>query len=269
MASIYERLQFNFTPANSDILLLSTDAQAHLNSMPRFMKDWQITDIANSDIGDYFKNPVANVHASLVANTTIIYTLANTDPANTWTQSNLAQDLANTANNFLIELASFISHTNNVSGVNSVDAGGDAVNDFPYYETASGVGRFLVYITHESDGVLNSSPIIGSMTSLLVNEELQGNSTVIANDLQTINASLSGGIYTLSGSAINTIISHIQTANNYIGTRKNHDITFYRNSRAVLSDYSAVNKFSNMGETNTKLVKEYVGTDKIVTRLNS
>jgi hypothetical protein len=269
MASIYARLGFDFTPANSDILTLSTDAEAHLNSMPRLLSDWQVNDIGNSDIGNYFKNPVANVHSALVANTTIIYTLANTDPANTWTESNLAQDLADTASNFLIELAAFKSHTDNVSGVNNVESGGDVVNDFPYYDTATGVGRFLVYITHESDGVLNSSPIIGSMTSLLINEELVANSIIISNDIPTINASLSGGIYTLSASAINVIISHIQTANNFIGTRKNHDINFYRNSRAVLSDYSAVNKFSNMGETNTKLIKDYIGTDKIVTRLNS
>ena len=132
------------------------------------------------------------------------------------------------------------------------------------------IGKFLIYITHESDGILNSSPIIGSITSLLINDELQANSIIIKNDLNTINTAIAGnGICTLSSASINLIISHIETANTLIGTRKNHDINFYRNSRLVLADYSEVNKFSNMGETNTKLAKEVVGTDKLITRLNS
>jgi len=267
--SIYGRLGFNFAPANTEILSLSTDSQAHLNSMPRFMKDWQIEDIGDNNVGGYFRNPVANVYTTIAANTTIIYTLANTDPANTWVEGNLAQDLANTAAAYLIELTAFKSHTDNVSGVNDIQTGGDAAAEFPYFDTATGMGKFLIYLTHESDGVLNNSPIIGSMTSLFIETELQGNNSIVVNDLQTINSSFAGGLYTLTGAQINTIISHIQTANSYIGIRKNHDITFFRNCKDVVDDYSSVNRFSNMGETNTRLLTEYNGTDKIVTRLNS
>lgn len=267
MASIYARLGFDFTPANSSILNLSAEAMDHLNTMPQMMTTWQKDDIANSDVGDYFKNPVINVANSLVANTTLIYNLANNDPANTWSNPNLAMDLANTASAYLVELNAFKNHTNNVSGVNDMTTGGDAVNDFPYEESATGVGRFLVYLVHESDGVLNSSPIIGSMTSLFINTELEGNNTIVYNDYITLNSSIVGGNVTLSNSAINTIISHIQTANSYVGGRKNHDIQFYRNSRAVMSDYSSVNRFSNMGETTTKIMTDYTGTDRLVTRL--
>ena len=268
MASIYGRLGFDgFTPANTDILNLSSEAMEHLNSSPNFLTDWQVTDVANSDVGGYFKNPVANATNALIANTTIIYSMANNDPANTWTNPNAARDLANTAGAYLVELSAMLSHTNNVSGVNDVSNGGDAVNDFPYQDTASGVGRFLIYITHQSDGVLNSSPIIGSMTSLFIDTELQGNNTIVYNDRLTINSSVVAGNVTLSNAAINSIISDLQTANTYIAGRKNHDIQFYRNSRSVLSDFSAVNRFSNMGETNTKLCLNFIGTDKLVTRL--
>lgn len=266
--SIYGRLGFDFAPANTQILELSTASKDHLNTMPRFLQDWQIEDIGDSNVGGYFKNPAANVHATLAANTTIIYTLANTDPANTWTEGNLARNLANTAAAYLIELAAFKSHTDNVSGVSDIQTGGDSVSEFPYYDTATGQGKFLIYLTHESDGVLNNSPIIGSMTSLFVQTELEGNNSVLVSDLATINASNVGGVYTLSGSQINTIISHIQTANSFIGDRKNHDITFYRNCKSVVNDYTTVNRFSNMGETNTRLCNQYVGTDKLVTRLN-
>ena len=268
MASIYGRLGFDgFTPANTDILNLSSDAMEHLNSAPNFMTDWQQQDVADSNVGGYFKNPVANTMNGLIANTTIIYGMANNDPANTWTNPIEGQNLANTANSFLIELNLFLSHTNNVSGVNDSSTGGDAVNDFPYQDTASGVGRFMVYLTHQSDGVLNSSPIIGSMTSLFINDDLVSNGTIVYNDRLTINSSVVSGNVTLSNAAIYEIVSHLQTANSYIGNRKNSDIQFYRNGRAVLSDFSAVSKFSNMGETNTKLMKNYIGTDKLVTRL--
>lgn len=267
MASIYGRLNFNFTPANTDILNLSSEAMEHLNSSPNFLTDWQVTDVANSDVGGYFKNPVANATNALIANTTIIYGMANNDPSNTWTNVNAAMDLANAAGAYLVELSAMLSHTNNVSGVNDVSTGGDAVNDFPYQDTASGVGRFLIYLTHQSDGVLNSSPIIGSMTSLFINDDLVSNGTIVYNDRLTINSSVVSGNVTLSNAAIYEIVSHLQTANSYIGNRKNSDIQFYRNGRAVLSDFSAVSKFSNMGETNTKLMKNYIGTDKLVTRL--
>lgn len=269
MTSIYGRLGFNFTPSNTAILEISADAKSQLNSMPRMLQDWQITDIGNSDIGGYFKNPVANSCASLIVNTSIIFATANNDPANTWTNSAEAINLANTANNFLIELSSFVSHTNNLSGVNSMTNGGDAVNDFPYFDSATGFGRIMIFITHESDGVLNSSPVIGSMTSIFIDTELQANSQIIFNDLQTINNSFVGGIYTISGPAINTIISHIQTANNFIATRRSSDITFYNNTRSVINDYSAVGVFNNLGEVARNIVIDYVGTDKIVTRLNS
>ena len=271
MTSIYGRLGFNFTPSNTAILEISAEAKSQLNSMPRMLQDWQKTDIGNSDIGGYFKNPVANTCTALSVNTSSIFAIANNDPANTWTNSAEAIILANTANNFLIELSSFVSHTNNLSGVNSITDANNANGpiEFPYFETATGFGKVLIFITHESDGVLNSSPVIGSMSSIFIDTELQANSQIISNDLLTINNSFVGGIYTISGPAINAIISNIQTVNNFIATRKSSDITFYTNVRSVISDYGGVNGFNNMGEINRKIITDFIGTDKIVTRLNS
>ena len=274
MASIYGRLGYNFTPANTAILEISEGAKSQLNSMPKLLKDWQITDIANSDTGGYYKNPVANSCAALTVNVSAIFSAANNDPVNTWINFAEAITLQNVANNFLIELNtannSFVSHTNNVSGVNPITTAGEAVNEFPFFDTATALGRMLIFLTHESDGILNSSPIIGSMTSILIDEELQANSTIIYNDFQKINNSFAGnGIYTISSSDINVIISHIQTANNLITTRRDSDYTFYNNVRSVVNDYGQVGRFSNMGEVNRNLVIDYVGTDKIVSRLNS
>ena len=264
--SIYSRLQFNFTPSNNEILLLSDDTKDSINSMPKLLEDWQVEDIANDDVGGYFKNPVANSTNSLLANTFAIE-VATSNPIEWGDQSDRANLLSLRANTFGREIAFFLSHTNNVSGVTPISAGGDDTVNFPYYDTATGFGRLLIFLTNQSDGVLNNSPIIGSMTSLFIEEELTANDTIISTDLATINASYSGGFYTLSNSEINVIITHIETANSLIATRRNHDITFYRNARDIIDDYGSVNKFSNMGETQTRLSKEYVGTDKLKQRL--
>jgi hypothetical protein len=73
----------------------------------------------------------------------------------------------------------------------------------------------------------------------------------------------------LTGSQINTIITHIQTANTLIDIRRNHDITFFRNSAQVVQDFGKVSQFSNMGPIDTQLANNYIGSDKLVSRLNS
>ena len=264
--SIYSRLPYNFTPANSEILVLSDSTKSHLNSMPRLLNDWQIEDISNSDTGEYFKNPVGNTANSLFLNTKAIESAAN-DVVAWGDQSNAANNLHLKANNLGEQITLFISHTNNVSGVNPASSGGDDFANFPYYDSAMGFGKLLTYVTHQSDGVLNTTPTIGSMTSLFIEEELAANDTIISTDLDTINASYAGGFYTLSNNEINVIISHIETANNLISTRKEHDILFFREVKSIITDYGAVNKFSNMGETQTKITTQYVGTDKLKQRL--
>ena len=198
---VFATLHYNFDDPNGAVETLSANTQAHLNTMPAFIESWQAQDIANNTVSGYFKNPVANSMNKIIANTTIIYGMANNDPANTWTNVNAAMDLANAASSLLVELNLMLSHTNNVSGINDVTTGGDAVNDFPYQETASGVGRFMIYLTHESDGVLNSSPIIGSMTCLFIDNDIEANNTIVYNDRLTVNSSNVMGIITLSNSA--------------------------------------------------------------------
>jgi len=105
---------------------------------------------------------------------------------------------------------------------------------------------------------------------LFVNDQLESNNTILINDFITLNNSIDmTGNSTLSGAAVNVIISHIDTASNLITTRKNHDVQFFRNSAQVLNDFSEVAEFSNMGQLDTNLVDEYIGSDKLLTRLNS
>jgi len=273
MASVYGRLGFNFDSNNTTVFTLSDEAINHLNTSPSFLpKAWQVTDLAENNTGGYYKNPTANVYTTLYANTSLIFAAANTDPANNFPSAthNEGYDLANTANNFLITLNQFKSHTDNISGVTALADAGTTARDYPYRESALGFGKFLIYLTHQTDGITNASASLGSFTSLFVNDQLNANNAIVANDWITFRNSLNvSNVCNLSGAAINTIISHIQTANTLIDTRRTHDINFFRNSAQVVQDFGKVSQFSNMGPIDTQLANNYIGSDKLVSRLNS
>ena len=273
MASVYGRLGFDFDSNNTTVFTLSDEAINHLNTSPSFLpKAWQVTDLAENNTGGYYKNPTANVYTTLYANTSLIFAAANTDPANNFPSAthNEGYNLANTANNFLITLNQFKSHTDNISGVTALADAGTTARDYPYRESALGFGKFLIYLTHQTDGISNGSAALGSFTSLFVNDQLNANNAIVANDWITFRNSLNvSNVCNLSGAAINTIISHIQTANTLIDTRRTHDINFFRNSAQVVQDFGKVSQFSNMGPIDAQLANNYIGSDKLVSRLNS
>jgi len=183
MASVYGRLGFDFDSNNTTIFTLSDEAVAHLNSSPSFLpKSWQVTDLAENNTSGYYQNPTANVYTSLYANTNLIFQTANTVfTANTFPLafSGEGANLANTASNFLITLNQFKSHTDNISGVNALADAGISARDFPYRESALGFGKFLIYLTYQTDGITNASASLGSLTSLFVTDQLNANNTII------------------------------------------------------------------------------------------
>lgn len=268
MASVYGRLGYNFDANNTGIIELSNNAIEHLNSAPNFLPhEWQVTDLANADTTGYYKNPAANLCISLFENANSIFNATN-NVGFPFATNGEKSNLANTANNFLISISGFKSHTDNLT-VTSVEDGGVAANQFPYRQSALGYGKFLIYLTFQTDGITNTSPALGSFTSLFINDLLESNNTIIYNDFITLNNSITAGNSSLSGSAVNTIITHIETVNTMVNTRKNHDVQFFQNSAQVLNDFSTVSEFSNMGELDSGLVNNYIGSDKLLTRLNS
>jgi len=274
MAGVYARLGYDFDSNNNTLFTISDEGKAYLNTIPSFLPySWQVEDLAANNTTGYYKNPTANVYATLYANTNLIFQTANTVfTANTFPLAfnNEGPNLANTANNFLITLDKFKSHTDNVSGVNQIRDGGTDAGDYPYRESAIGFGKFLIYLTFQTDDVSNASSALGSFTSLFVNDQLNANNTIIHLDRITVNNSLNvTNVSNLTGAAINTIISHFETANTLISNRRNHDIQFFRNSAEVINDYGQVAQFSNMGPVDTQLANNYIGSDKLVSRINS
>ena len=266
---VYAILGYNFNDPNSDVKELSANTLAHMNSMPAFITTWQAQDIANNTVNGYYKNPVANDSTTIfnVANDIItIYNTANTVPG-LETIYALAQSLKNTAN-------TFIWHTNRLSGVVPF-VGQDS--EYPYYDTAVPLGKTAIYITNQTDGITNTSPILGSFTSILVGPQISANANLVFPYVATINNSITTIVTefdvtsttNLTAGQITTIQTGLSTANTTLGTRMNHDFIYYTNLQNFIESYNATKKFVNIGETESYLLNEFIGTDKLLSRINS
>jgi hypothetical protein len=186
--------------------------------------------------------------------------------ANTGASQNIANcDLIITAaNNLYNNTNSFLAHTNRISGVTPF-VGQDVEN--PYYDTAMGLGKTALYITNQTDNITNTSPILGSFTSILIGPQVGSANVTLANNLVTLTNGVTAN--NLTEAQISQILSDISNTNILLITRQNADVTYYTNLRSFVDKYNQVKKFSNMGETETYLVNNFVGTDKIKERINS
>jgi hypothetical protein len=252
-----------------------------LNTAPTELQTWQIDDIANGNIQvtDYYKNPVINVTLQLQSNVQILQNVISTIEFYDYVvdSANLISGLAN----LVIQIEEFKKHTNNVCGANSAssttnESGTSAVN-YPDYDMAVNLGQQLLLLTNKSDGVQNAVPLLGSMTSLFVGDDISSNSTNLYNDRPTVNNSLRlvtvgdvSNIYcNLTSTEVNTLISHVTSANTLLGGRREHDWNFFRTGLQVMDDYFKVEKLTRLGNTQTYLVTNLIGTDKYKNNLSA
>jgi hypothetical protein len=257
---VYATLGYNFSDPNGDVLTLSANTIAHLNSMPAFIDSWQAQDIANNTVGGYYQNPVASYTSSIISISQTMITVANTGAS-----QNIANcDLIITAANGLYNTTtSFLAHTNRISGVTPF-VGQDVEN--PYYDTAMGLGKTALYITNQTDNITNTSPILGSFTSILIGPQISSANVTLVNSLVTLTNGVTAN--NLTQSQITQILANISSANTLLFSRQTADVTYYTNLRTFVDNYNTVKKFTNMGETETYLVNNFVGTDKIKSRIN-
>lgn len=242
MASVYGLLQYSFDDEKyGGCIFLTDQAKKTLNSSPLTVTSWQESDIANQLVtrNRYYQNP----HASIIS------TLAST--------ANLIASQANTANFFTLEAAAlsygselnyFLSHTNNVSGVNEATA---ESADYPNWELATAVGQQVLRIVNTTDEISNSSPMLGSMTSLFIGDDLTSNNTILVENYNLlVNAAITES----------EALSNVTSANTLISTRRAHDWNFYQKSRALLDDYVFLSKFNNLGNTQSYIITNLIGT---------
>lgn len=262
-SGVFARLNYSFDDPNSHVQEFSDETKSHLDTVPPVIEKWQAQDIANNTVGGYFKNPVETQVNTVITLSTQFKNVSNA-------VSNLSLMYV-AANNLYNNATAFLAHTNRISGVTPFSGEDETI---PWYNTALNYGKSAVYITNQTDGIVNSAPIMGSFTSILVGPQISANANVMTSDYVTVNSSIytdgMGNVYSnLTTTQINTIITHITSTQNLLTTRQTSDYTYYNNLRTFLSSYNELKQFSNMGDTQNNLVQNLIGSDKLLSRINS
>ena len=140
----------------------------------------------------------------------------------------------------------------------------------PHYKTSVGIGKMLSYVTNQSDGVQNNSVMMGSFTSLMIANTLTNLNTT-ANNLSITLARTMDGLGNSNASL--TLVQSVSDAANAIyntmTTYRQQDINFYTNSQAVMNDVQSTGDLTRLGQTETNLINNYIGTPKAISRINS
>lgn len=262
MSSIFGRLGFNFdTNRFGDAQYLSPGAEAYLNAAPIQLASWQQSDIANGNVQttNYYKNPLANDCTLLIANTSNIVSFVTTVPFDFDSGSNAI--LLSAATNLQAELNSFVSHTNNVSGVTLMTSNTDTI---PSLEGASSIGNYLLRIVNVSDDIQNTTPLLGSLTSLFIGPEVNSNVAIVNTALHLLNSSVApnGNCY-LSSVQVITISNTLNVLNTFVSYRRVSDWNFFANATSIVMDTVKLSTFNNMGNTQLYLVNNLIGTDQL------
>ena len=281
MSTVFDRFGYNFdTSKFGDAAKLSPDAANTLNlianNTPGYAQ-WQIDDLkAGSPVRtDYFRNPTNTNTSSILSTTDSVRVTANTImTANTvdvvgggYTTGNVfvttdqieaATRLYGSAGNLIIEVNAFKKHTDNISGVTTVSS-----QDYPSYASAAGLGQMSMMTITKTDGApQDTTPILGSFTSLFIQPELTANDQTLItyNSEFTVNS---------SATFIQTISDYANSTMTILSDRRNQDVNFFKNSFQVMNDLGFLQQFSNMGGTQTYLVMNLIGTDSLVAKLSA
>jgi hypothetical protein len=267
---IFDRLGYNPSLTGNNVTQYSDSVIKHMDTLPPMLSKWQQDDIANNAVGGYFKNPVANVVQQIwdTSNTIIAITGLNT--------TNISQVYVASSNLSQTSANNFMAHTGRISGVQEMTPN---TATLPHYTSAMNVGKLLSYIVYQSDGVQNNAPIMGNFTSLFTEDALTVYYNIIKNYPNTIQHSIIttidpdtlGTVYSsnLTQTVANAMKANLNSICTYMDTRVSADVNFYNNSQNVVNDYHSTKQFSNMGGTQTDLVNNFVGSDKLKSRINS
>jgi hypothetical protein len=266
--TIFNRLNFNYdTTKFGSGFYINQNAANSINAFPLDISSWQKEEIANGNVSlsRFFQNPVKNVCDRLTSNTSLIINFCVNDPANTFSSNvSAAMNLSNTANNLLIQILDFKSHTDNMSRLSVSTSNTDGIVDIaniPNYEMAMSQGQELVRLLYQTESVQNTSPILGCFTSLFIDTELTSNNSVIANDYITLSNSFNGSTSNVSNSTLISIENHLEAVNTLMYQRRTSDWNFFKKQKEILDDYYFVSKFNSLGNTENYLITNYIGTN--------
>jgi hypothetical protein len=281
MTTLFSNLGYNYSDPHGDVTDFSLDTIDHLKALPSIIEDWQIEDIATSNVSGYLQNPLGTISTTIAVTSNLIMNLQSTiEIYDNIGVSNIMANVANAANNLISTMNAFKDHTDRVSGVvdysdavqaNPADT--TVISTKPFKNTIKGFSKLLMYVIYQTVGITNTSIMYGSQTSLFTGPEANTYSNTLTTYKTTVNSSIylsSPNIKsTLTSTQANTINTGINEMITFFDTRRTHDENFYTNMKTMVSDYQKTREFSNMGESETDLVNNYTGSSKILTRINS
>jgi hypothetical protein len=236
------------------------------------MPDWQKSDLATSSVTktNYFQNPTTTYVNSMLSSAISISSNALIINAFSMSAS---------ANNLIIELNRFVSHTDNISGITTVTS-----PSVPSFDRASNLGRMSLQILSKADEPQsNTDVLLGSFTSLFIQDILLANSNQLLSYSIQLKNSISanttddgeGGPSTttyssnLANSIISSMSSYCNTTSSILNTRRIHDWTFYQNTNELMRENGFLQQFNNLGNTQKFLIKNAIGTTSLIDKLTS
>jgi len=263
MGKIFDSLKLNFdTTKFGNALDPLNNLEERNLQMPAPLKKWQYDAIANNQTSKslYMKNPLANTINEIISYANNMYVLCNT--------YTILANANTSAANLVSTCTEFLSHTNRISGLEQ-----STNNALPDFYTATGFGSVVFRVVNKYEGVGNNTPVLGSMTSLFIEDDLVTYSTILqAASIELKNSLVVSGFpfsysSNLSSQKIGQIVDSINVANNLMSTRMHHDINFFGNIRAISNGISDMARFSGFTDLTAHLVDNYVGTDKLKNNL--
>ena len=271
MSSIFEQLGYNYSPSSNEIITFDQAVVNKMNSMPDLLSPWQYEDLRNQDTAssNYLVNPVSTITQS-------IHDIAVSISDACGNVADLAT-ISATANTANVAATNFLAHTNRLAGLSVITS---ETARLPHYDTAINVGKPLMYIVYQSDGVQNNAPIMGSFTSLFIKDDLTFKYSVVTGYPDLISNSISANTYTdgngntiteltsnLTPTQISTIVTNVGALGSTMNTRRTHDENFYTNSNNILEEYNKMKKFKSPGSSETNIITDYIGTTRLKNNL--
>jgi hypothetical protein len=274
--TIFDRYQLNFdTTRFGDAQDLSSNASNTINLIANnsgAIQPWQQNCIASGAVvrSDYFQNPTtANISSMLVSTANIAINSLAIANSNT-----IFANVFSYADNLIVSLNSFQSHTDNICGLNIVS---DAT--VPSYDTAFVLGQMSMFNLAKCDEPqTNTSIMLGCFTSLFIPDILKSNTiqleyynTELSNSIVITTDEFGNTIYysTLSASQISNLENYLISTASVLDTRRSEDWTFYQNSLQIAKDVAFMQQFSSMGGTQSYLVNNIIGTPALTANLTS
>jgi hypothetical protein len=288
MSSLFDQLGYSFTDTSGTIKDFSPDVLDNLSRIPLLLENWQYDDLKNgdADVDNYLKNPTKPITQQVAAKVSQILSVSSSagNLSGITTQCrNIVDHTISGATEFdppiLVQGSStkYIAHCDRLSGL--VQPNEDTAL-LPHYDLAIGIGKSLVYLIYQSDGVQNNAPILGSFTSLLIGGDLEQKNQAIINYPDLISASIScttsddgtGNTFTtctsnLSSQVITQIQNNLSEIHALFNNRRIHDENYYTNASELLEKYEEMKRYKSPGQTEKELFVDIIGTERLKSNL--